>query len=305
MEYLDIDDYDNWVNIKEIKAGWSLDRKYYIETKDNKRLLLRIADIDFYKRKKLEFNFIKKINNLNFSMSKAISFGLCNNQECVYMILSWIDGTPLCEILNQLPETKQYLLGIDAGKILKSIHSIPIETCDISTKSKIAHKLKQLKNYETSQFRVENDENIISYIKNNINKIDSLPPVYQHGDFHAGNLILNPNKSLGVIDFNRYDCGDKYEEFLKVQSFDVEISIPFSIGQINGYFDNNPPRDFWEILSVYVAHTSLFSINWAEKFGTEAINDMKRRCEEAISDYNNFQEIIPRWYKTNNLQFTK
>ncbi|MCZ3365579.1 MULTISPECIES: aminoglycoside phosphotransferase family protein [Methanobacterium] len=37
------------------------------------------------------------------------------------------------------------------------------------------------------------------------------PNIFQHDDFHAGNIIINNNKELtGIIDFNRYDWGDPY-----------------------------------------------------------------------------------------------
>lgn len=86
---------------------------------------------------------------------------------------------------------------------------------------------------------------------------------------HLGNLIYTPDKTIGVIDFNRWECGDKYEEFYKVQSFDVEHSIAFSVGEIQGYFDGDPPIDFWKVQAVYVAHASLYSIKWAGKIWTK------------------------------------
>ena len=45
------------------------------------------------------------------------------------------------------------------------------------------------------------------------------PVVYQHGDFHVGNFIYLPTRQVGVIDFNRWDFGDPYEEFYKLQFF--------------------------------------------------------------------------------------
>ena len=67
--------------------------------------------------------------------------------------------------------------------------------------------------------RVENDEDAISYVKNNIDLIWRKNPVYQHGDFHPGNLIYMPDGQIGVIDFNRWEVGDPYEEFYKLEIF--------------------------------------------------------------------------------------
>lgn len=62
-----------------------------------------------------------------------------------------------------------------------------------------------------------------------IKKIWKEPPVYMHGDFHPGNLIYMRDGTIGVIDFNRWEVGDPYEEFYKLESFGVEVSIPYCI----------------------------------------------------------------------------
>ncbi|MCE7792052.1 aminoglycoside phosphotransferase family protein [Salipaludibacillus sp. CUR1] len=36
------------------------------------------------------------------------------------------------------------------------------------------------------------------------------PNLFQHDDFHLGNIIVNNKKFAGVIDFNRYDWGRSY-----------------------------------------------------------------------------------------------
>lgn len=48
---------------------------------------------------------------------------------------------------------------------------------------------------------------------------------------------------------------------------------------------------------MYVAHASLFSIKWAEKFGQADIDAMVRRCMVAFEDYDYFRRDIPAWYK--------
>ena len=167
-------------------------------------------------------------------MSQPIDFGICNNGKNVYMLLTWVEGKDLEEVLSDLTEEEQYQLGRQAGKVLKKIHSI------------------------------DGDEITIKYVKENIDLIWKEKPVYMHGDYHPGNLIYTDN---GVIDFNRWEVGDPYEEFYKLESFGIENSIPYCIGQIDAYFDDQIPEDFWITLAVYVAHASLFLIKWAEKFG--------------------------------------
>jgi aminoglycoside phosphotransferase (APT) family kinase protein len=133
-------------------------------------------------------------------------------------------------------------------------------------------------------------------VKDNINLICSKPPVYRHGDFHMGNLLYTPSGSIGVIDFQRSGCGDAYEDFYKIQMFDVPLSIPFSVGYLRGYFNGAPSEEFWRINSVYVAHTSLYSIIWAMPFGKNEVEEMSGRAFKNIEDFSGFSEIVPKWY---------
>jgi len=293
----DIKGYDKWIKIEKIEKGWSFDTKYYVETEDKQTLLLRISDIKFYDKKKKEFEVISLYSKLGFIMSNPIDFGVFNQESEVYMLLSWVEGEDLETALPKLSIDEQYQLGREAGLILKKIHSIQVDEKDLPLKTKEEKKLNQILRYEKSDLRIENDETALQYVKNNLHKIWKKPPVYQHGDFHPGNLLLTKDKKLGVIDFNRWEIGDPYEEFYKLESFGTLISIPYSIGQIDAYFDDQVPDDFWEILSIYVAHSALYSIEWARPFGEKDIENMKDICLKSFKHYDYFKTHIPIWYK--------
>jgi aminoglycoside phosphotransferase (APT) family kinase protein len=300
IELYDIPNFINWRVIKKINEGWSADSKFYIEDYEGNKLLLRISDISDYCNKLKEFEFIKKCNTLGFSMSQEIEIDICNNENNVYMLLTWVEGYSLNNVISDFTDNEQYELGLQAGRILNAIHSLKMEPTDNFIEyDKKDKMLANLIRYENSINRVEDDQFAIDFAKNNIGKINLLPSVYKHGDYHVGNLVLTPLNMIGVIDFNRCGYGDRYEEFQRIQSFDVEASIPFSVGQIHGYFNGNPSLDFWNVLAIYVAYNSLSSIVWAEKFGENDINGMKKRCIAAFDDYNNFKTVIPKWYKLN------
>jgi aminoglycoside phosphotransferase (APT) family kinase protein len=230
-------------------------------------------------------------------MSQPLDFGICNGGNSCYMLLTFVEGRDLEEALPTLSEKEQYLLGRKAGEILKRIHSMALDECDIPTQTKRERKLYQLARYEESpHLRVENDENVIEFVKNNIDLIWKEVPVYQHGDFHPGNLIYMPNGEIGVIDFNRWEVGDPYEEFYKLESFAIEVSVSYSVGQIDAYFDGEIPMDFWGALAVYCAHATLFSIKWAEKFGQKDVDGMVERCHRAFENYDKFNSVVPKWY---------
>ena len=296
QQFSDIPGFDTWESVELLSKGWSTDKKYIIKTKAGEKLLLRIADGEAFEQKKKEYEIICKYAKLGFEMSKPVAFGLCDNGEHTYILLTWVEGEDLESALPKLSKEEQYELGRSAGRILRQIHSIPVAACDMPEQTKKAKKLLQLSRYEESGVRIANDETAVQYVKDNIDKLWLEQPVYLHGDFHPGNLILTPEKMLGVIDFNRWEVGDPYEEFYKLESFGVEVSVPYCIGQIKAYFNDEVPMQFWETLAVYVAHASLFSIKWAEKFGQKEIDGMVRRCQAAMENYERFCKIVPSWY---------
>ncbi|NCU33492.1 MAG: aminoglycoside phosphotransferase, partial [Candidatus Moranbacteria bacterium] len=140
------------------------------------------------------------------------------------------------------------------------------------------------------------DQKVIEYIKKNIHRMGRQPSTFQHGDFHPGNLILTKDFTLGLIDFNRWDVLDPYEEFYKLECFSSAISIPFSKGQLDAYFDAQIPYDFWETLAVYAAHVAVYSILWAEQFGENDINHMKDLYRMIVKHYDYFNQVIPSWF---------
>ncbi|MRN56288.1 aminoglycoside phosphotransferase family protein [Paenibacillus monticola] len=286
-----------WMRIEPVLKGWSSDKKFYIETGVGQKLLLRLSSREDLERKQIEYELIKRVNQLDFPMSRVIDCGVCNDEQNTYMLLSWVEGRPLEECVLLFSEAVQYQLGVQAGRVLKKIHSIPNDNILSNWEANMQAKiLTRVMNYESCPYRVEGDETAITYVRENIGLLSHIEKVYQHGDFHIGNLIYTIQGQIGVIDFNRSDSGDYVEEFYKLQAFDRERSVPFARGRIHGYFDGEPPKEFWARLALYVAYSSLFSIVWAIPYGAADIEGMRERCEVALADYGGFKRVVPGWY---------
>ena len=129
--FMQIELSKDWKKVTPISKGWSSDKKYLVETADGKLQLLRISDIDAYEAKKKEYEIITKYSRLGINMSMPLEFGTCNESKNVYMLLSWVEGRDLEEVLPKLSEQEQYKLGRQAGTILRKIHSIPLEPVDV------------------------------------------------------------------------------------------------------------------------------------------------------------------------------
>lgn len=84
----DIRDYSFFQKIEPLNKGWSNDRKYYIETVDGRRLLLRVSDISEYERKKTEFEMMKRVAALGVPMPQPLDFGICDQGKSGYLLLT-------------------------------------------------------------------------------------------------------------------------------------------------------------------------------------------------------------------------
>ncbi|NLA99924.1 MAG: phosphotransferase [Methanomicrobiales archaeon] len=79
------------------------------------------------------------------------------------------------------------------------------------------------------------------YIQENIPCIRDAGRTFLHGDHRPANLIVRGGRLTGIIDLNRYDWGDPVHDFLKTAFFTRATSIPFSVGQIDGYHEGAVP----------------------------------------------------------------
>jgi len=292
----DIKSYYTFTKIEPVNKGWSSDKKYYIETADDRKMLLRVADISEYDRKKAEFKMMKQIAALGVHMSQPVDFGTCDNGKSVYSLLTWCDGKDAGIVLPCLTETEQYVLGIKSGEILRLIHSIPAPKEQEEWSSRFNRKTSnKIEKYKVCGIKFEGDDKIIDYIENNRCLFSGRLQCYQHGDYHVGNMIISPDNSLSIIDFNRSDFGDPWEEFNRIV-WSATVSPHFATGQINGYFGGRPPIEFFKLLAFYISSNTLSSIYWAMTFGEKEITTMKNQARDVLSWFDNMNNVIPTWY---------
>lgn len=135
----------NFVSKELITKGWSSDKKYCVTDENGTKYLLRLSDISQYHAKEIEFQMMKKVAELGVPMCRPIAFGCCDedliDEECVgdeeqvhaekyvYSLQEWIEsgegGGDAEELMPGFSDTEQYVYGLEVGRILKKIHSIP------------------------------------------------------------------------------------------------------------------------------------------------------------------------------------
>jgi aminoglycoside phosphotransferase (APT) family kinase protein len=176
------------------------------------------------------------------------------------------------------------------------MHGIPASGSLPSWEEKMKRKIRlRLDAYEKSGYTISQGDRLKSFIKRNMGLLGSRPITFQHGDFHLGNMILTPEGELSVVDFNRWGYGDPWEEFDRLTYFSRGVSIPFSRGQIDGYFGEKKPQEFYTLLALYTAMITLFTVSWADSFGEEEVKGSLQRAEMILADYSGFSSIYPAW----------
>ena len=284
----------NFVKKEQIDKGWSSDKKYCVTDENGKQYLLRVSDIAQYNAKQFEFNMMKQVDSLGVPMCRPIEFGTC--EDGVYSIQSWIDGEDAEQVMLGYSDTEQYAYGLEAGRILRKIHSIPAPVTQQDWETRFSRKMYyKINKYNECPVKCENGQAFIDYINENSYLLKDRPQVYQHGDYHIGNMMRDHNGQLYIIDFNRNDYGDPWEEFNRIVWCAQKVP-PFASGMVNGYFDDNVPLDFWKLLALYISSNTLSSVYWAIPHGQAEVNIMLNQASEILSWYDTMRNPVPTWY---------
>ncbi|PGB02657.1 aminoglycoside phosphotransferase family protein [Bacillus toyonensis] len=284
-------------NIEEISKGFSPDKKYIITTIEDEKYLLRTGDIKEFERKKIEFQILNEMQKRSVQAQKPIEMGLLEEEGLCYGVFSYIEGEDAKKLLPTYTPKEQYDIGIEAGKDLAKMHTYEAPKCILPWYERAMKKhRKYLEAYKTCGIKIKNDDKIIKFIDANEMYVQNRPNRFQHDDFHLENIIVRDGKYVGVIDFNGYDWGDPLHDFVKIALFARDISIPYSIGQITGYYNGKIPDEFWRLYAVYVGMTVFSSVVWCLRAAPHMLEDMLERLTIVLEDHKNFELSKPIWF---------
>ena len=280
-----------------ISKGWSDDKKYCVIDQNQQKYLLRVSDKEKLDSKKIEFDIMEKVASLGIRMSKPIKFELCGDE--VHSIHEWIDGKDAIDSILTYSENQQYSYGIEAGRLLRKIHTIPAtEVCEdweIFFNRKIDDKISK---YKECPVQYESGHIFIDFLNENRELLKNRPQVLQHGDYHIGNFMIGEDREIYVIDFDRFDVGDPWEEFNRIV-WSAQVSPAIASGMIDGYFDDKVPDLFWKLLAVYILSNLIGALPWAIPYGEE-VSVMQNQAKEILEWYDDMKQIIPGWYMNKN-----
>ncbi len=279
-----------------IEKGWSGDRKYRVTDADGGVYLLRLSPEKKYESKAAEFEFMKRVEALGVPMCRPVDFGRCG--EDVYTVLEWIEGRDAEEAVAGMTDSEARRLGFAAGQYLRRIHTLPAPEDTEDWRSRYGRKIdRKLKLYAECSLKYENDRLLLDYIRDNRELIHDRPQTMHHGDYHVGNMMVTEGGELVIIDFDRFDHGDPWEEFNRVV-WCVQSRPAFASAMVDGYFaaEGTVPEKFWRLMALYIAVNTLSSLPWAIPFGEGEVEVMRKQAAQVLEWYDGMSRIVPGWY---------
>jgi len=289
-----IPNVNQWINITKLVKGWSLDYKFIVTNKLSQSFLLRLTEISNFNHVQMEFDTLNTLSSPN--ISTPIEIGISLDKLYCYTLYHWIDGEDTSDCIQQSPKNDQYKLGIESGKLLRKIHQIPIAQPAISWEEHYTKKInRKIEHLNNCPLKLENSDIYLEFINKSIHLLKGRQYTFHHGDFHIGNTLIKSNGEVSLIDFNRHDIGDPWEEFNRIP-FSVELSPEFATGCIDGYFNHQIPDEFFPLLALYTSVNQISALPWAVAYGEKEIDTMRRLSRQTLEWYDNFTTTIPKWY---------
>ena len=293
----DIPEYSAFVKIEPINKGWSEDKKFYIETADGRRMFLRVSDIAEYDRKKADYMMTEQIYKHGVPTTQPFGFGVCGNGKNIYSLSGWIDGQGADIVLPLMSEAEQYALGVKAGEVLRKIHSIPVPETAEPWGVRYRRKVKTWVDEYNSTPQVHSDigARIVRYLEKHSGITDSRPQTFIHGDYNIENIVVVPNGEISVIDLSSFNTsyGDPWWDMNNMAWMPVMFPC-FYTGQIKGYFNGEPPPEFWNVSACYLAYDALAALT--DPYGLNGIEDGTEIVNNILKWMDNFKNPVPSWY---------
>ncbi len=285
-------------DIYPFNEGWSDDDKFIVETESEDKYLLRLSNIDKASRAKRQVKIIEQAIAASIPTQIVVDHGTCLDDEKYFILLKWIEAEPLLDKILSYSEDTQYNLGRTAGQYLQKIHQFSTTYStgldwDVLFNRKIDKKLEM---YENCPLKYDRDQELIEAVQTYRKKLSSTPQVVHHGDYHLGNMLVDKNDVIYIIDYDRHDVGDAFDEFNRMP-FNYDVSPRFASGLVDAYFNDEVPHEFWEMLCLYTATNALSALPWALRFGDDEITTIKHQTESLYRQYNDFNSVIPAWYQ--------
>ena len=282
--------------IEPIEAGYSPDEKYVLWLGRDPKYLLRLSDIQHWKRRQADFEVLGVHRKRGALCPEPYLFGATDDGKWCYSLLGFIIGRNAEQALPELSEEVQFDIGLQAGRELWELHQLPFsdEAFDWPGHRRAKHG-RNVNKANDFGLTFPRQREVSDFIEANLGLLDRAPVRFQHDDYHLANLIVHNGKLAGVVDFNSCDWGDPVEDFYKLPWFTVPISKPFARGQVKGYLESGTPTSFWRRYNLFAAMSITSSLVWSTEFYPEQMDMFRRRTDEILETHDLVGGGAPSW----------
>lgn len=274
-------------------------QKYYVKRKNGQEMILVLYEDSVKSRLKEEMRWITFLEAQGIPTNRLLDFGTYNSGQGCYMILSWISGSDVQMLLRNESSKNCTLLGSKAGELLRTIHSLPIDS-EISFRSSLHEEICDCIN----EFSANNAllkqypamETFLQFLYDNMHYLTgNSTPTFLHGDYHSKNIIFSGG-DLSVIDWVYGTIGNPIEDFVR-NVISAETSNFYAAALIDAYIKDCIPDDFWMTLAIYTAIHELRITKY--NFLAPRLHNsfVKHQHNLILQQYRGMKTIIPLYYK--------
>lgn len=180
--------------------------------------------------------------------------------------------------------------------MLKKLHTLPAPADAEDWAVRYGRKIDaKIAAYETCPVKYDRGQLFLDCLARNRSLLQGRPQCRQHGDYHCGNLMLDDRGRITVIDFDRDDWGDPWDEFNRI-IWDVRAAPAFARGMVDGYFGGSVPEEFWGLLALYLSCNMISSLPWSLDYGQREQRIAMENGARVLLWYDNMTRTVPNWY---------
>jgi len=266
------------LDIAFVKAVGESERKFYIETKQGEKWMLHVTPMKEDYRWAKDNCPYEYMATVGINVSRQVSEGFFGDGAFVYQLWTWIDGEDVLTALPRMSHAEQFAVGVKFGEAARKIHALPPiydpEPWGIRCKRQVQDKIQA---YNNSDNKSQSGDLLVRYLQDNMELLDNRPTTFIKGDWNTGNLMITPDGRVWLIDIG-IPSGDPWSEFWEVNGADAH----FNTGLIKGYFEGEPPVEYFPLFAFYVA---LGTLEW---YPDNAPNILKF--------FDDMRNPVPTWY---------
>ena len=152
---------------------------------------------------------------------------------------------------------------------------------------------EKIQAYNDKPIRTREGDLIVRYLLDNQKLLDNRPQTFTHGDWDTSNFILSPEGEIGVIDISGDRCCyDPWWDFCFIPDY-LNSSPHFYTGQIKGYFDGEPPPEFFPLLAYYIVGPVFGALDSLCDYNGEGVPE---RVKTVLNWFDDMRNPVPSWY---------